>query len=57
MGDLMTKSARTIREDVKAVDAIMAMESPTPVTFLPVVDADGVLRGMLTLHGLVSSGL
>jgi CBS domain-containing protein len=32
------------------------MESPTKVTFLPVVD-DGRLQGLISLHGLVSAGL
>lgn len=32
------------------------METPTKVTFLPVVDA-GRLAGLISLHGLVSAGL
>lgn len=32
------------------------MESPSKVTFLPVVD-DGVLLGLVSLHGLVTAGL
>jgi arabinose-5-phosphate isomerase len=34
------------------------MESlPSPVQFLPVVDNNNVVRGIITLHGLVSAGL
>jgi CBS domain-containing protein len=35
---------------------LQAMEDPTKVTFLPVVE-DGRLQGLISLHGLVSAGL
>jgi len=54
---LMTSTPRTVNADMKAVDAMQAMENPTKVTFLPVLEADGKLAGLVTLHGLVSAGL
>lgn len=56
LGDLMTKEPLIVSTDMKAVDAMSAMEKPKPVTFLPVVD-NGVLQGIVTLHTLVASGL
>lgn len=56
MSELMTKTPRTVGSDEKAVNAMHAMENPTPVTFLPCVDGP-VLKGLVTIHGLVSAGL
>lgn len=56
MGQLMCKTPRTVSPLMKAVEAMAAMESPTPVTFMPVVE-DGKLEGLITLHTLVSAGL
>lgn len=52
------RKPRTIDPDAMAVDAMQKMESPpSPVQFLPVIDQDNVLIGIVTLHGLVSAGL
>mmetsp|Transcript_15883 Transcript_15883/g.21926 ORF Transcript_15883/g.21926 Transcript_15883/m.21926 type:complete len:324 (-) Transcript_15883:239-1210(-) len=56
LGELMCKTPRTVDPEMKAVDAMQKMEKPTPVTFLPVVK-DGSLKGIITLHNLVSAGL
>ncbi|KAE8671071.1 putative arabinose 5-phosphate isomerase [Hibiscus syriacus] len=49
---------RTICPDAMAVEAMQKMESPpSPVQFLPVVDDQITLIGIVTLHGLVSAGL
>lgn len=41
-----------------AVEAMQKMESPpSPVQFLPVVNDENVVIGIVTLHGLVSAGL
>ena len=56
LSDIMCAQPRTVTPGMKAVDAMSAMEKPTPVTFLPVVE-NGVLQGIVTLHTLVSAGL
>lgn len=44
--------------DVMAAEAMQKMESPpSPVQFLPVINQQNVLIGIVTLHGLVSAGL
>ncbi|KAJ8559748.1 hypothetical protein K7X08_003806 [Anisodus acutangulus] len=44
---------RTIGPDAMAVEAMQKMESPpSPVQFLPVIDHENVLIGIVTLHGL-----
>jgi len=50
--DAMTRSPRTIEPDRLAVDCVPAMETPTRVTQLVVVDAAGVLAGAVHLHDL-----
>lgn len=41
-----------------AVDAMKKMEAPpSPVQFLPVINQENTLIGIVTLHGLVSAGL
>jgi arabinose-5-phosphate isomerase len=56
IGELMCKTPRVVSPSMKAVEAMAAMEKPTPVTFMPVVE-DGKLQGLITLHTLVSAGL
>ena len=52
------RNPRTIGSDAMAVEAMQKMESPpSPVQFLPVIDNDNVVIGIVTLHGLVSAGL
>ena len=48
-----------MRHYTEAVEAMQAMENPTPVTFLPVVsDTKSMkLEGLVTLHGKASRGL
>ncbi|KAG9146389.1 hypothetical protein Leryth_020122 [Lithospermum erythrorhizon] len=58
VGEMSNKNPRTIGPDAMAVEAMQKMESPpSPVQFLPVIDYDGVLIGIVTLHVLVSVGL
>lgn len=52
------RNPRTTRPDTMAVEAMQKMESPpSPVQFLPVINDENVLIGIVTLHGLVSAGL
>ncbi|TMW97047.1 probable arabinose 5-phosphate isomerase [Solanum lycopersicum] len=58
VGEMCNRKPRTIGPDAMAADAMQKMESPpSPVQFLPVIDQDNVLIGIVTLHGLVSAGL
>jgi len=56
VGDVMTARPRTCSSSIKAFEAMQAMESPRKITFLPVVD-EGQLRGLVSLHSLVTAGL
>ncbi|CAN0886049.1 Probable arabinose 5-phosphate isomerase [Linum grandiflorum] len=58
VGEMCNRKPRTIGPDSMAVEAMKKMESPpSPVQFLPVVNDQNVLIGIITLHGLVSAGL
>jgi arabinose-5-phosphate isomerase len=58
VGEMCNRHPRTITADAMAVQAMEKMESPpSPVQFLPVVDSNNVVCGIITLHGLVSAGL
>lgn len=58
VGQMCNRNPRTIGSNVMAVDAMRRMEAPpSPVQFLPVLDDQNVLIGIVTLHGLVSAGL
>lgn len=58
VGEMCNRKPRTIGPDAMAVEAMQKMESaPSPVQFLPVVNGENVLIGIVTLHGLVSAGL
>lgn len=58
VGEMCNRKPRTIGPDAMAVEAMQRMESPpSPVQFLPVVNGQGVVIGIVTLHGLVSAGL
>ncbi|KAK4488988.1 hypothetical protein RD792_004784 [Penstemon davidsonii] len=58
VGDMCNRNPRTIDPEAMAVEAMQKMESPpSPVQFLPVINDDKVLIGIVTLHGLVSAGL
>lgn len=55
---LYIRKPRTISPDAMAVDAMKKMEAPpSPVQFLPVIDNQNIVIGIVTLHGLVSAGL
>lgn len=55
---IVHRNPRTISPDAMAVEAMQKMESPpSAVQFLPVVDDQNVVIGIVTLHGLVSTGL
>ena len=52
------RKPRTIDPEAMAVDAMKKMEAPpSPVQFLPVINQQTILIGIVTLHGLVSAGL
>lgn len=52
------REPRSVSANAMAVGAMLKMEAPpSPVTFLPVVDFDKVVIGLITLHDLVSAGL
>ncbi|XP_065875569.1 probable arabinose 5-phosphate isomerase [Euphorbia lathyris] len=58
VGEMCNRHPRTISSDAMAVDAMKKMESPpSPVQFLPVIDQQNIVIGIVTLHGLVSAGL
>ncbi|CAN1292199.1 Probable arabinose 5-phosphate isomerase [Linum perenne] len=58
VGEMCNRKPRTVGPDSMAVEAMKKMESPpSPVQFLPVVNDENVLIGIITLHGLVSAGL
>lgn len=58
VGEMCNRKPRTIGPDAMAVEAMQKMESPpSAVQFLPVIDRQNTLIGIVTLHGLVSAGL
>ncbi|XP_059628551.1 probable arabinose 5-phosphate isomerase [Cornus florida] len=58
VGEMCNRNPRTIGPNAMAVEAMQKMESPpSPVQFLPVIEHQNVLIGIVTLHGLVSAGL
>ncbi|WP_084185149.1 KpsF/GutQ family sugar-phosphate isomerase [Desulfonatronum thiodismutans] len=52
---VMTKSPRSVYPDQTAALALDVMESAA-ITVLPVVDAEGLLQGMVHLHDLLGKG-
>ncbi|KAJ6814400.1 putative arabinose 5-phosphate isomerase [Iris pallida] len=58
VGNMCNRNPRTIGPQAMAAYAMKKMEAPpSPVQFLPVVDDQNVVIGIVTLHGLVSAGL
>ncbi|WOG97331.1 hypothetical protein DCAR_0416671 [Daucus carota subsp. sativus] len=58
VGEMCNRHPRTIGPDFMAVEAMQKMEAPpSPVQFLPVINQNNILIGIVTLHGLVSAGL
>ncbi|KAF5184883.1 KpsF/GutQ family sugar-phosphate isomerase [Thalictrum thalictroides] len=58
VGEMCNRKPRTIGPNAMAVEAMEKMESrPSPVQFLPVVNHQSIVIGIVTLHGLVSAGL
>ncbi|XP_057804208.1 probable arabinose 5-phosphate isomerase [Salvia miltiorrhiza] len=58
VGEMCNRNPRTIGAEAMAVEAMQKMESPpSPVQFLPVVNDENIVIGIVTLHGLVSAGL
>jgi arabinose-5-phosphate isomerase len=55
--EIMTRGPRTIGPDALAAQALLAMNSPRPITALFVVDAVGVPIGVLHLHDLLRAGV
>ena len=55
---MVNRNPRTIGPQAMAAEAMKRMESPpSAVQFLPVIDEENVVIGIITLHGLVSAGL
>ncbi|KAI7740969.1 hypothetical protein M8C21_006880, partial [Ambrosia artemisiifolia] len=53
VGEMCNRKPRTITANRMAVEAMQKMEAPpSPVQFLPVIDEDNTLIGIVTLHGL-----
>jgi arabinose-5-phosphate isomerase len=59
MGELMVKTARSIRPEVLAYDAMKFMESDQkkPIMVLPVIDHENKVVGIIKMHDLIQSGL
>ncbi|GMN48991.1 hypothetical protein TIFTF001_018156 [Ficus carica] len=58
VGEMCNRNPRIIGPDTMAVEAMKKMEAPpSAVQFLPVIDHQNTLIGIVTLHGLVSAGL
>ncbi|KAK4752648.1 hypothetical protein SAY87_021446 [Trapa incisa] len=58
VGEMCIRNPRTTSPETMAVEAMRKMESPpSPVQFLPVINDENILVGIVTLHGLVSAGL
>lgn len=58
VGEMCNRKPRIISPDAMAVEAMKKMEAPpSPVQFLPVINDQNILIGIVTLHGLVSAGL
>jgi len=56
--DIMTKTPTTINKDVKAVDALLIMESrEKPLSILPVVNDENRSVGMLRVHDIIRAGI
>lgn len=53
---LMTKNPATIDSDALAVTAISRMQS-LKITSLPVINSDSTLKGIVTMHALLSAGV
>jgi arabinose-5-phosphate isomerase len=59
MLEVMTKTARFIKSDEMASQALSVMEADQhhPVTVLPVIDAELKVVGLIKMHDIVQSGL
>ena len=59
VSELMGRNPRSVPLESKAVDALEEMEHPEKgkVSFIPVLDGDAKVVGLLTLHMLLSAGL
>ncbi|XP_024375343.1 probable arabinose 5-phosphate isomerase [Physcomitrium patens] len=58
VGEMCNREPRWIEENVMAIAAMKKMEEgASAVTFLPVLDYNKVVIGLITLHDLVSAGL
>lgn len=55
VGDVMTDNPRTQVESAAAYDALYMMERHQ-ITVLPVVNSDGVVKGILHLHDILGKG-
>ncbi|PID62734.1 MAG: D-arabinose 5-phosphate isomerase [Gammaproteobacteria bacterium] len=56
IGDIMTVSPITIASTTLAAEALKLMQSRR-ITALPVVDEDGFVAGVVTMHALLAAGL
>ncbi|HYC02659.1 MAG TPA: CBS domain-containing protein [Azospirillaceae bacterium] len=51
-GALMTSRPRTCRPETTALEALELMETPSQIYVLPVVDAGGIVQGLLRMHDI-----
>ncbi len=56
MADVMTRDAKTVRAGTLAAEALHVMETHR-ITSLIVIDADGALVGVLSVHDLMRAGV
>jgi arabinose-5-phosphate isomerase len=59
MAEVMTKTAKFIRSDEMASQALSLMESDQkhPITVLPVLDVESRVVGLIKMHDIIQSGL
>jgi arabinose-5-phosphate isomerase len=53
--DVMTKNPRTQRENAPTYDALYIMEQHQ-ITVLPIVDSEGIVKGVIHLHDILGKG-
>lgn len=59
ISELMTKTPRTVHQDLLAWDALQLMERDPQhaITAMPVVDSQQTLQGLIRLHDIIQAGL
>ena len=59
MSELMTRTPRTIRQELLAWEAMKSMEAnqQSAITSMPVIDDQQRLLGLIKMHDIIQSGL